>query len=95
MRPLESTLAPIDKTRAHLVELLRRSRRRWFKTTEVHDILLNYKVGRCKLKPARERRFQMQYEAPCFRPGPRVMTLSQVETRDLKAWFQRAKVQYN
>jgi hypothetical protein len=52
-------VAPDGANRAHVIDLLRQSRVRWLKNTEVCDILLNY----------RQYEFGLSTTAPITPPG--------------------------
>jgi hypothetical protein len=52
-------VGPDGANRAHVIDLLRQSRVRWLKNTEVCDILLNY----------RQYEFELSTTAPITPPG--------------------------
>ena len=54
-----AVVGPDGANRAHVVDLLRQSRVRWLKNTEVCDILLNY----------RQYEFELSTTAPITPPG--------------------------
>ena len=54
-----AVVAPDGANRAHVIDLLRQSRVRWLKNTEVCDILLNY----------RQYEFELSTTAPNTPPG--------------------------